>query len=156
MYLLIAFCFLLLWFCIVYLKHVKQHDLNVYAYDSARAHSPRTKWNRVWFQTIIWFCFIATIFRQFRFFASKKFQQRLLLIAHCHYVFFMSMIESLRGLSCYFFWYISRLGVRTFHVDIYMHHVSCKSSNFFMLDHDSLQFSGRLWMHQSSDENFAE
>jgi len=41
-----------------------------------------------------------------------------------------------------------------FHVDIYMHYVGCKSSNFFMLDHDALQFSGRPSTHQSPDEKF--
>jgi len=46
MYLLISLCFLMLWFCIVYLKHVKKHAPKVYDYDSARAHSPRTKRDR--------------------------------------------------------------------------------------------------------------
>ena len=36
----------MLWFCIVYLKHVKKHAPKVYDYDSARAHSPRTKRDR--------------------------------------------------------------------------------------------------------------
>ena len=60
MYQLIAFCFLILWFCIVYINHVKKHAPKVYAYDSARAHSPRTKWDRVWRQTSTWFWFVAS------------------------------------------------------------------------------------------------
>jgi len=41
-----------------------------------------------------------------------------------------------------------------FHVDIYLHYVGCKSSNFYMLDNDALPFSGRLSTHQSSEEKF--
>ena len=47
MYLFIALCFLVLWFCIVYSTHVKKHAPKIYDYDNARARSPRMKWDRV-------------------------------------------------------------------------------------------------------------
>jgi len=47
MYLFIALCLLVLWFCIVYSTHVRKNAPKTYDYDNARAQSPRTKWDRV-------------------------------------------------------------------------------------------------------------
>jgi len=47
MYLYLALCLLMLWFCLFYTTYVKWHGPNVYCYDSAKARSLRTKWDRV-------------------------------------------------------------------------------------------------------------
>ena len=47
MYLYLASCFLMLWFCLLYTTHVKLYSLKNCCYDGARAQSLRTKWDRV-------------------------------------------------------------------------------------------------------------
>jgi len=39
------------------------------------------------------------------------------------------------------------------HIDIFMHYVGCRFSNFFLLDRDALEFSGRSSTHLILPDN---